>query len=144
MLWIVICIWIMMVLMSYHARPLMGKYVGSYTELSLSYLSSSAQLCVWIREKLQQRKDSPIVQLEVILLLLGLCRSSSSSLLVGSHVEYFSPIPGHRSFLEIKQRSVCYVIWNELYLKNETWKSPRSDVFKHLGDAFVLCDLVNM
>lgn len=37
-----------------------------------------------------------MVQLEVILLLLGLCRSSSSSLLVGSQLEYFSPVPGRR------------------------------------------------
>lgn len=40
-----------------------------------------------------QREYEPIVQLEVILLLLGLWRSSSSSLFVGSHVEYLSPIP---------------------------------------------------
>lgn len=35
----------------------------------------------------------PMVQLAVIFLRLGLCRSSSSSRFVGSHIEYFSPIP---------------------------------------------------
>lgn len=34
-----------------------------------------------------------MVQFVVIFLRLGLCRSNSNSLLVGSHVEYFSPMP---------------------------------------------------
>ncbi len=38
-------------------------------------------------------KILPMVQLAVIFLRLGLCRSSSSSRFVGSHIEYFSPIP---------------------------------------------------
>lgn len=37
--------------------------------------------------------DLPIVQFVVIFLLFGLCRNNSSSLLVGSHVVNFSPIP---------------------------------------------------
>lgn len=36
----------------------------------------------------------PMVQFVVIFLRFGLCRSNSSSLLVGSHVVYFSPMPG--------------------------------------------------
>lgn len=39
------------------------------------------------------RAHPPMVQLEVILRLLGLCFSSSSSRLVGSQVENFSPTP---------------------------------------------------
>lgn len=35
----------------------------------------------------------PIVQFVVIFRRFGLCRSNSSSLLVGSHVVYFSPMP---------------------------------------------------
>lgn len=35
----------------------------------------------------------PMVQFVVIFLRLGLCRNNSSSLLVGSHVVYFSPMP---------------------------------------------------
>lgn len=52
-----------------------------------------------IRQPVHQRQKryQPIVQLEVILLLLGLWRRSSSSLLVGSHVEYFSPMPGKQT-----------------------------------------------
>jgi len=34
-----------------------------------------------------------MVQFVVIFLRLGLCRSNSNSRLVGSHVEYFSPMP---------------------------------------------------
>lgn len=34
-----------------------------------------------------------MVQLAVIFLRFGLCRNSSSSRFVGSHIEYFSPIP---------------------------------------------------
>lgn len=37
--------------------------------------------------------DLPIVQFVVIFLLFGLCRNNSSSLLVGSHVVNFSPMP---------------------------------------------------
>lgn len=35
----------------------------------------------------------PMVQFVVIFLRFGLCRNNSSSLLVGSHVVYFSPMP---------------------------------------------------
>lgn len=34
-----------------------------------------------------------MVQFVVIFLRFGLCRNNSSSLLVGSHVVYFSPMP---------------------------------------------------
>lgn len=37
--------------------------------------------------------DLPIVQFVVIFLLFGLCLNNSSSLLVGSHVVNFSPMP---------------------------------------------------
>lgn len=42
-----------------------------------------------------------MVQLVVILLLLGLCRSSSTSLLLGSQEENFSPTPGQTETREV-------------------------------------------
>lgn len=50
-------------------------------------------VCVW---GALTHCDPPIVQFVVIFLLFGLCRNNSSSLLVGSHVVYFSPMPTKR------------------------------------------------
>lgn len=62
---------------------------------------ATLRLCVHRNTKMIKlyRRNSavhypPMVQLVVIFLRFGLCRNNSSSLLVGSHVVYFSPIPG--------------------------------------------------
>lgn len=55
-----------------------------------------AELYYWTEFQkcgLWEMKFLPMVQFAVIFLRLGLCRSNSSSRFVGSHIEYFSPIP---------------------------------------------------
>jgi len=93
---------------------------------------STVCVCVW---------NKPIVQLDVILLLLGLWRRSSSSLLVGSHVEYFSPMPETDTGMYV---DIClendHLVLLTSFQGEVIWVAPRfSDTFKALfhSEAFV-------
>ena len=74
----------------------------------------------------------PMVQFVVIFLRFGLCRSSSSSLFVGSHVVYFSPIPEHtHTIIIIIRDAACLheTFQRELH-RNVHWDT---NTFPHLA-----------
>lgn len=57
----------------------------------------------------------PMVQFVVIFLRFGLCRNNSNSLLVGSHVVYFSPMPAGTKEETQKSVTAASFFWTKLH-----------------------------